>query len=70
MISARLKIKYNENVMISAQHLLDCNYYNQGCDGGYPYLVNKFASEIEMVPESCKPYRATDGMCSDMCDKS
>lgn len=39
MLSARLK-KKGENVFLSVQHSLDCNYYNQGCDGGYGYLVN------------------------------
>ncbi len=26
----------------SVQHAMDCNYYNQGCDGGYSMLVSKF----------------------------
>ena len=47
MLEARLKIKENENVLLSIQHPLDCGVYNQGCDGGYPYLVEKFASEYE-----------------------
>lgn len=66
MLSARLK-KKGEDVFLSAQHALDCNYYNQGCDGGYGYLVNKFFSENELVPESCAPYKAQDGVCGS-CD--
>ena len=44
MLSARLKMK-GEKVTLSPQYSVDCNYYNQGCDGGYPFLVEKFASE-------------------------
>jgi cathepsin C len=56
MIQARLKIKYNHDVDLSIQHPLDCSFYNQGCNGGYPFLVMKFAKEFELIPESCKPY--------------
>jgi cathepsin C len=56
MLQARLKIKYNHDVDLSVQHALDCSFFNQGCSGGYPYLVMKFASEFELVPEVCKPY--------------
>ena len=43
MIEARLRIHEDENVKLSVQHAVDCDVYNQGCDGGYPYLVEKFA---------------------------
>ncbi len=33
--------------------MLNCNYFNQGCDGGYPFLVEKYASEFTFLPESC-----------------
>lgn len=56
MIEARLKLNYNHDVNLSVQHALDCAIYNQGCDGGYPYLVMKYASEFELIPETCKPY--------------
>lgn len=56
MAEARLKLLYNHNVELSVQHVLDCSYYNQGCDGGYGFLVMKFANEFELIPESCKPY--------------
>ena len=56
MIEARLKLNYNHDVSLSVQHSLDCSFYNQGCQGGYPFLVMKYISEFEMVPESCHPY--------------
>ena len=63
MIQARLKKNFNENVKLSVQHVLNCNMYNQGCEGGYPFLVSKFASEFELVPESCHKYKAKTGQC-------
>jgi cathepsin C len=56
MMEARLKIAFNHDVNLSVQHTLDCSIYNQGCDGGYPFLVMKYASEFELIPENCKPY--------------
>lgn len=69
MIEARLRIKYNEDVKLSIQHPLDCSYFNQGCEGGYPYLVGLFASEYELVPDSCAPYLAKHNQCG-TCDVS
>jgi len=56
MLESRLKIAYSHDVKLSVQHALDCTIYNQGCDGGYPFLVMKFASEFDLIPEMCKPY--------------
>ncbi|CAD8121597.1 unnamed protein product [Paramecium sonneborni] len=63
MLSARLKIQ-GENVDLSPQWSLNCNYFNQGCDGGYPYLVNKFAEEQVLVSEAAEPYQGFDGSCN------
>jgi cathepsin C len=69
MLEARLKILYNHDVNLSIQHALDCSIYNQGCSGGYPYLVMRFAKEFELIPEQCKPYLEADGKCSvNYCD--
>jgi cathepsin C len=69
MMEARLKIKHNHNVNLSIQHALDCSYYNQGCNGGYPILVMKYASEFELIPESCKAYQESDDKClKNTCD--
>jgi len=56
MMEARLKIHFGHDVKLSVQHALDCAIYNQGCDGGYPFLVMKFANEYDLIPEVCKPY--------------
>lgn len=71
MVEARLRIKYPElkskNLKLSVQHALDCSFYNQGCEGGYPFLVSKFSNEFELVDEKCSPYTGEDGAC-DKCD--
>jgi len=69
MTEARLLIKYNHKQNLSVQHNLDCAFYNQGCSGGYPFLVMKFASQFEMIPEECKPYIEMNGKCNDSCNK-
>jgi cathepsin C len=38
---------------ISLKHVLDCSFYNQGCDGGYSLLVSKFFKEFDMIPTEC-----------------
>jgi len=43
---------------LSAHSVLSCSYYNQGCDGGYPYLVAKHAAEFGVPTESCMPYES------------
>jgi cathepsin C len=57
MLEARLKIKFEEDVKLSVQHSIDCNFFNQGCDGGYPYLVETWATNYDLVPEECHPYK-------------
>ena len=68
MLQARLKIHYDEDVVLSVQHSINCNFYNQGCDGGYPFLVEKYANEYGLVDDKCAKYEASNGRCSDVCD--
>jgi cathepsin C len=65
MLSMRLKMK-GENVDLSPQYSVDCNYYNQGCDGGYPFLVEKFFTENYLVSENDYPYTAKTGRCQNV----
>ncbi|UYV64704.1 CTSC [Cordylochernes scorpioides] len=38
---------------------------NQGCDGGFPYLIaGKFGQDYGIVEESCYPYQGADSSCS------
>jgi cathepsin C len=59
MLEARLRRKTKNHVkeMLSVQHVLACSVYNQGCQGGYAYLVLKFGQEIELLPEKCMKYQ-------------
>jgi len=54
MIESRLRIKYGHTEKISLDHVLNCSVTNQGCDGGYSYLVSKFGAELELIPKSCE----------------
>lgn len=75
MVEARLKILLNENVLLSvnqvalsAQHAMDCSIYNQGCNGGYPYLIMKYGKENYYLPEFCSEYKGVVGKCDETCD--
>ena len=52
MLSARNKIRLQEPdaLPFSISFPLYCSEYNQGCDGGYPYLVGKFGRDVGFVP--------------------
>lgn len=56
MAEARIKLIYNHDVSLSVQHILNCSYYSQSCDGGFSILAMKFGSDFEMIPEHCMPY--------------
>lgn len=45
---------------LSSQDVLSCSSQNQGCDGGYPYLVAKYGAEHGLISESCSPYIGDD----------
>ena len=69
-LESRLRIKTNnkDHTQFSIQFPLSCNFYSEGCDGGYPILVAKFLSEFELVPKKCFEYTATNNKCSNVCD--
>ena len=70
MAEARLQITYDHKQVLSVQHNIDCSFYNQGCSGGYPFLMMKFAHQFDMIPDFCKPYMEMNSSCSDECNKS
>lgn len=54
MLEARLRINLGIKEEFSLDHILNCSVYNQGCEGGYSYLVLKFAKELELIPKRCE----------------
>ncbi|XP_022050147.1 dipeptidyl peptidase 1 [Acanthochromis polyacanthus] len=65
MLEARVRILTNntENPILSPQQVVSCSEYSQGCDGGFPYLIGKYAQDFGIVDESCFPYIAKDSPC-------
>jgi len=70
MIESRLRILTNNDFQtsLSIQYALSCNFYTEGCNGGYPTLVNKFISEFNLIPDSCAHYQAKNTECVTECD--
>ncbi|KYN98259.1 dipeptidyl aminopeptidase 2 [Plasmodium gaboni] len=55
--------KYKKKVnmpRLSHQSILSCSPYNQGCDGGYPFLVGKHLYEYGIIPERYMHYENND----------
>lgn len=69
-LEARLRILTNnkDQTEFSRQFPLACSFYTEGCQGGYPFLVAKFFSEFEVIPESCAPYDPDNVNCNNICD--
>ena len=69
-LESRLRIQTHnkDQTVFSRQFILSCNIYTEGCEGGYPVLIGKFANEFELIPESCMPYKEQTGTCSNYCD--
>ena len=43
---------------MSPQQLMQCNYMNEGCDGGWSFLHGYLTENGAMVTEQCAPYQA------------
>ena len=71
-MESRLRIITNneDTTNFSTQYVISCNFYTQGCSGGFPILVGKFLSEFEILPESCFPYEGIDSDCNKKCDNT
>lgn len=71
-IEARMKLKYanqgkKADQALSPQFLLNCNYMNEGCDGGWAIFHGFLAENGHMVTEDCAPYAHSTkfNQCSD-----
>ena len=70
MLNSRLWIKTNlqDKTRFSKSHALSCNFYTEGCEGGFPLLIGKFFSEFELVPEQCFASYSGKQESSDKCN--
>ena len=71
-LECRLRVQTHnkDRTVFSKQYPISCNFYTEGCKGGYPILVGKFFNEFELIPESCFPYEARNVDCRRRCDNS
>jgi len=68
MLSARHRIRLR-NPMAEAFSInfpLHCAEYNQGCNGGYAFLISKWSQDVGLVPERCGHYNGS-GSCQVQC---
>ncbi|XP_029458150.1 dipeptidyl peptidase 1 isoform X2 [Rhinatrema bivittatum] len=67
MLEARIRIRTNntQKPIFSAQQVVSCSEYSQGCDGGFPYLIaGKYIQDFGIVEEECFPYLGRDSPCT------
>lgn len=69
IFESRLRIKTNNRnkTILSSSSVIGCSRTNQGCSGGYPYLVGKHGYEFGFVEEICQPYSEDDKTCKNLC---
>merc|ERR1719399_1506375 len=69
MLTARHKIKLNDTSALpwSINFPLWCSEYNQGCKGGYGFLLAKWSDDVGLLPATCMRYN-TQGSCKLECD--
>ncbi|KAL0477258.1 cathepsin C [Acrasis kona] len=73
MFEARMRVasKNKRQPVYSPQEIVSCSSYSQGCSGGFPYLISKYAEDYGVVEESCVPYVARDTNCTRVsCDRT
>jgi len=72
MLTARNRIRAGSvsEPSFSVSFPLYCSEYNQGCDGGYGFLMSKWNEDVGLVPASCAPFSQGGGSCkvSPSCD--
>ncbi|KAG2377888.1 hypothetical protein C9374_008973 [Naegleria lovaniensis] len=67
MFGSRVRILTNltQTPFYSPQDIVDCSAYSQGCDGGFPFLVGKYAQDYGLTLEQCDPYQGQNtGKCN------
>lgn len=67
MFEARVRVMSNatKTPVFSPQDIVSCSEYAQGCEGGFPYLISKYAQDFGLVDEECFPYEGKDSPCNE-----
>jgi len=65
MLTARNRIRQGNlsEPAFSVSFPLYCSEYNQGCDGGYGFLLSKWSEDVGLIPEECAPFSQGGGSC-------
>jgi cathepsin C len=65
MLTARHKIATNkpDTLPWSISFPLYCSEYNQGCEGGYGYLLSRWSEEVGLLPATCATYKDNGAKC-------
>lgn len=55
IINSRLKIKSEnkDQTEFNASFPISCNFFSEGCNGGYPYEVGLFFQVFDLIPNNC-----------------
>lgn len=53
--------KGETDVILSPQHLVSCDPFDQGCNGGFPLLTWIYLRFFGIVSDQCKPYTSGQG---------
>lgn len=66
MLTARHKIAQNKPDVLpwSISFPLYCSEYNQGCEGGYGYLLSRWSEQVGLLPATCATYSDHGSKCS------
>jgi len=66
MLTARHKIKQDKPDAMpwSISFPLYCSEYNQGCEGGFGYLLGRWSEQVGLVPATCATYTDSGTKCA------
>ena len=63
----RIKSKLTAKPFLSTSNTISCSRTNQGCNGGYPWLVGRYGKNFGFVETTCNPLIETDKACDETC---
>ncbi|XP_037427533.1 ervatamin-B-like [Triticum dicoccoides] len=56
-------LKTSQSISLSVQELIDCDYSNRGCWGGFSFSALRYIQRNGLSSESSYPYRARRSIC-------